>query len=235
MALATGSAGAREARRTEGLDNRPDAATRGAVRRTSGGKNVLAKNQLEYLARLMRDTFAFIDYACDPTTGIPTNYQDRGGHTNSTPVGLYIASLAVASRLGLLPDAEARQRFEKVFGSMERVHQKHGFFPNFFPADLSSIPTDGVMIISDYNIYPAGLIVARQVWPQYGERIGAYLDSIEWERLYNKATNQVVAGYDLAAEEPAITGLWLAGDARCAVMIWKGTSGVRNTSSSNKA
>ena len=63
MALATGSAGAREARRTEGLDNRPGAATRGTVRRTSGGKNVLEKNQLGYLDHLMRDTFAFIDYA----------------------------------------------------------------------------------------------------------------------------------------------------------------------------
>ena len=135
MALATGSAGAREARRTEGLDNRPDAATRGAVRRTSGGKNVLAKNQLEYLARLMRDTFAFIDYACDPTTGIPTNYQDRGGHTNSTPVGLYIASLAVASRLGLLPDADARQRFE---------HERHLQSPPSISA-VDALPPERVL------------------------------------------------------------------------------------------
>jgi hypothetical protein len=195
----------------------------------TGGKDVLEKSQLAYLDRLMRDTFAFIDHACDPDTGIPTDFQYNGGNTNSTPVGLYIASLAVANRLGLLSDTAATQRFEKVFGSMERVHQEHGFFPNFFPADLSSIPTDGVMIISDYNIYPAGLIVARQVWPQYAERIGAYLDSIEWDRLYDKATDRVVAGYDLAAERAAFTGLWLASDARCAVTMMVGAGAVPPT------
>ncbi len=193
------------------------------------GRDGLSGEQREFLRNLMRDTFAFIDYACDPATGIPTDWQDSGGHTNSTPVGLYIASLAVASRLGLLPDADARQRFEKVFGSMERVHGKHGFFPNFFPVDLNTIPADGVMIISDYNIYPAGLIVARQVWPQYAERIGAYMDSIEWERLYDKTTNRIVAGYDLAAEKPAFTGLWLASDARCAVVMMIGAGVVPPT------
>ena len=75
---------------------------------------------------------------------------------------------------------------------MEELHQKHGFFPNFFPPDLSTVPHDGVMIISDYNIYPAGLIVARQRWPQYAERISAYLDSIEWNRLYNEKNNSVI-------------------------------------------
>ncbi len=186
------------------------------------GPEVLEPSQREFLDGLMRDTWNFIDYACDPVTGIPQDYQARGGHTNSTPVGLYIASLAVANRLGIITEDEATVRLAKVLTSMERLHQDHGFFPNFFPVNLSSIPTDGVMIISDYNFYPAGLIVARQVWPQYAERINAYLDSIEWDRLYVEETNQIVAGYDLATEEASIVGLWLASDARCAVTMMIG-------------
>jgi len=200
-------------------------------------KGGLTAEQIEFLDTLMRDTFAFIDYACDPATGIPQAYQDTAdctnsthvglyNYTNSTPVGLYIASIAIANQIGLLSDEEAEQRFEKVYGSMERLHQPHGFFPNFFPADLSTIPTEGTMVISDYNIYPAGLIIARQVWPQYAERISAYLDSIEWERLYDEESNQVISGYDLAEEKAAWKGLWVACDARCAVLMMIGSGAV---------
>ena len=192
----------------------------------SRGKDVLNKSQKEFLQTLMRDTWNFIDYACDPGTGIPQNFQDRsgiGGFTNSTPVGLYIASLAVASKIGLIDEKATGQKFEKLWSSMEKLHQKHGFFPNFFYSDLRTIPRDGVMIISDYNIYPAGLIVARQMWPQYAKRISAYLDSIEWERLYKKEDNSIIWGYDLGNNKPAGSGLWLASDARVAVMMMIGS------------
>ena len=187
-------------------------------------KDVLDKGQKDFLEALMRDTWNFVNDTCDPVTGIPQNFQDGGGgHTNSTPVGLYIASLAAASQIGLIDEQVAEQRFERLFASMEKLHQKHGFFPNFFPPDLSTVPRDGVMIISDYNIYPAGLIVARQRWPQYAERISAYLDSIQWKRLYNEKDNAVVWGYDLGADQPAGSGLWLASDARVAVVMMIGS------------
>jgi uncharacterized protein DUF3131 len=186
--------------------------------------DVLNEDQKDFLESLMRDTWNFINDTCDPVTGIPQNFQNGGGgHTNSTPVGLYIASLAAASEMGLIDEKVAEQRFERLFASMEELHQDHGFFPNFFPPDLSRIPRDGVMIISDYNIYPAGLIVARQRWPQYAERISAYLDSIEWERLYNENDNSVIWGYDLGANQAAGSGLWLASDARVAVTMMIGS------------
>ncbi|MBW2570297.1 MAG: DUF3131 domain-containing protein [Deltaproteobacteria bacterium] len=188
-------------------------------------KDVLDKSQIEFLDTLMRDTWNFIDYACDPVTGIPQNFQDRTGHgtfTNSTPVGLYIASLAAASEIGLIGEKVAEQKFERLMTSMEKLHLEYGFFPNFFFSDFSSIPRDGVMIISDYNIYPVGLVIARQRWPQFAKRISTYLDSIEWERLYTKKDNTIVWGYDLGAEKAVGSGLWLACDARAAVTMMIG-------------
>jgi len=185
-------------------------------------KDVLDKSQIEFLETLMRDTWTFIDEACDPATGIPQNFHDRSGigsFTNGGTVGLYMASLATASRIGLIDDDLATQRFEKVLTSMEKVHQSHGFFPNFFYSDLRTIPREGVMIIADYNLYPSGLIVARQRWPQYEKRISAYLDSIEWERMYNKKDNKIVWGYDLATEKAVGSGLFLAGDTTTAVTM----------------
>lgn len=185
-------------------------------------KDVLDKSQIEFLETLLHDTWNFIDYACDPATGIPQNFQDPSGigsFTNGGTVGLYIASLAAASKIGLIDEKVAEQKFGRLMTSMEKVYQSHGFFPNFFFSDLRTIPRDGVMIISDYNLYPAGLIVARQRWPQYAKRISAYLDSIEWERMYNKEDNKIVWGYDLATEKAVGSGLFLAGDATVAVMM----------------
>ncbi len=194
--------------------------------RPASNGSVLEEDQLEFLHKLMKDTFTFIDYACDPESGLPQNTQDRGGFTNSTPIGLYIASLAVAAELGIIEEREAAEKFGKLLDTLEKIKYKHGFFPNFINLDTTPTWGEGVMIISDYNIYPAGLIVARQVWPQYADRIGAYLDSIQWERLYNQQTNQVVAGYDLATEKAAFSGLWLASDARCAVVMMIGSGAV---------
>jgi hypothetical protein len=193
----------------------------------SQGKDVLDKKQVEFLETLLRDTWTFIDDTCNPETGIPQNFQGgAGGYINSTNVGLYIASLAAASEIGLIDEKVAEQKFEKVMISMEKVYQSHGFFPNFIPPDLSTIPRGGVMIISDYNIYPAGMIVARQKWPRHAKRINTYLDSIEWERMYVKKDNAIVWGYDLGAEKVVGAGLWLACDARVAatMMIAEGAA-----------
>jgi len=192
----------------------------------SRGKDVLDKSQKEYLDKLMRDTFSFMHEAVDPVTGLTGNTQGDTSFVNSTPIGLHIASLAIGSELGLIDKDEAAAKFEKVLTTMERIHFKQdGFFPNFVNRDLST-KFSSVMVISDYNFYPIGMVVARQVWPQYADRITKYLDFIKWSELYNEGKNTVVAGYDLATKKAAYEGLWIASDARGAVVMMIGSGQV---------
>ena len=185
-------------------------------------KEVLTADQLAYLDKLMRDTFRFMHEAADPETGLTGNHKGDYSFVNSTPIGLHIASLAIGSELGLIDKDEAAAKFEKVLDTMEKIHFKQdGFFPNFINRDLST-KFNSVMVISDYNFYPVGMVVARQVWPQYEKRISKYLDSIKWNKLYNKTQNRVIAGYDLSTKKAAYEGLWLASDARCALMMMVG-------------
>jgi len=187
------------------------------------GKDRLNREQQEFLTTLMHDTFRFLHEAVDPVTGLTGNTQGDYSFVNSTPIGLHIASLAIGSELGLIDADEAAAKFGKVLGTMEKIHFKQdGFFPNFINRDLTT-RFGSVMIIADYNFYPVGMVVARQVWPQYEERIARYLDSIKWELLYNKEANRVVAGYDLSTGKAAHEGLWIASDARCGVMMMVGS------------
>jgi hypothetical protein len=189
-------------------------------------KDVLDKNQIEFLDGLMRDTFRFMHESVDPVTSLTGNTQGDTSFVNSTPIGLHIASLAIGSELGLIDADEAAAKFEKVLDTMEKIHFKQdGFFPNFIKQDLTP-QFDSVMIISDYNFYPIGMVVARQVWPQYEERITKYLDSIKWDKLYNKEANRVISGYDLATGKAANEGLWVASDARGAVVMMVGSGAV---------
>ena len=71
------------------------------------GKDVLEKGQVEFLDKLMRDTFRFMHEAVDPKTGLTGNHQDDLSFVNSTPIGLHIASLALGSELGLIDADEA--------------------------------------------------------------------------------------------------------------------------------
>ena len=186
------------------------------------GKNSLSREQQEFLGTLMRDTFRFLHESADPETGLTGNTQGDFSFVNSTPIGLHIASLAIGSELGLIDADQAAVKFGKVLDTMEKIHFKQdGFFPNFINRDLST-KFSSVMVISDYNFYPVGMVVARQVWPQYEKRITKYLDAIKWELLYNKEKNRVVAGYDLATRKSAYEGLWVASDARCGVMMMVG-------------
>ena len=189
-------------------------------------KDVLEQSQVEFLDKLMRDTFSFMHESVDPVTGLTGNTQGDTSFVNSTPIGLHIASLAIGSELGLIDKDEAAAKFEKVLDTMEKIHfNQDGFFPNFINRDLST-KFNSVMIISDYNFYPIGMVVARQVWPQYEKRITKYLESIKWDELYNEKDNRVVAGYDLATKKAVHEGLWVASDARGAVMMMIGSGDV---------
>lgn len=184
----------------------------------------LSEQDLVFLQNLMTDTWACLDAMIHPVTGLPSDTQKHEGATNTTNIGLYLASLCVAEELGLVDVAFAQRRVAKILTSLEAYERMHGFMPNFIEVDLSETSSTGVMAVSDFNKLATGLIMARQSWPNLAPRISDFLDQIEWHRLYNPDANpdsgQLSWGYDFDNDRDMGWGrLWLTADTRSAVFM----------------
>ncbi|NLG35176.1 MAG: hypothetical protein GX548_07470 [Lentisphaerae bacterium] len=156
---------------------------------------------LAYLRQIQRDTWAYIDHFIAPETGYPHDNNRRTGKTNTTNLGLYLASLSMACRLGYVDEPYAIARIEKILDSLDRTGNWHRLYNNWLdPSGESFDALPGPNNISDYNKLPAGLIVVRQTFPQLAERCTAFLDEIPWDVFYDPETGRMHYEFDVVAQ-----------------------------------
>ena len=176
------------------------------------------------LEQLYADTWSCLDAMIDPATGFPQDTQKPGGHTNTTNLGLYLASLCCAYESGLINSEHGYQRAEKLLSSLESFERMHGFMPHIIEVDLSTQHAHGIMAVSDFNKLTVGLVMVRQTWPELAPRITAFLDAIEWERLYNADNGKLSWGYNFDTDTDMGWGhLWLTADTRSAAFMMVAT------------
>ncbi len=174
----------------------------------------------QFLQQLMADTWASLDAMVDDSTGLPRDKNTPGGATNTTNIGLYLASLCVAQEVGLIEEREAEAKAESIIRSLETFERVRGFMPNFIPVDLSDKTSHGTMAVSDFNKLAIGLIMSRQIWPTLAPRIDQFLDVIDWGILYDANSGNTYWGLNLDSGEPVGQGrLWLAADTRLATFM----------------
>ena len=174
----------------------------------------------QFLQQLMADTWASLDAMVDDSTGLPRDKNTPGGATNTTNIGLYLASLCVAQEVGLIEEREAEAKAERIIRSLETFERVRGFMPNFIPVDLSDKTSHGTMAVSDFNKLAIGLIMSRQIWPTLAPRINQFLDVIDWGILYDADSGNTYWGLNLDSGEPVGQGrLWLAADTRLATFM----------------
>lgn len=154
---------------------------------------------LAYLRQLQRDTWNYIDYFIAPETGYPYDNDRRPDKTNTTNIGLYLASLSMAAQLGYVDRDHAVARIEKILDSLDRTANWDRLYTNWLDVtgrNFAAAP--GPSNISDYNKLPAGLIVVRQTFPELAERCTAFLDAIPWHVFYEPATGKMFYEFDVA-------------------------------------
>ena len=174
----------------------------------------------QFLQQLMADTWASLDAMVDDSTGLPRDKNTPGGATNTTNIGLYLASLCVAQEVGLIEEREGEAKVERIIKSLESFQRVRGFMPNFIPVDLSDKTSHGTMAVSDFNKLAIGLIMSRQTWPTLAPRINQFLDVIDWGILYDANSGNTYWGLDLDSGQPVGAGrLWLAADTRLATFM----------------
>ena len=179
-----------------------------------------AGSNKQFLQHLMADTWASLDAMVDDSTGLPRDKNTPGGATNTTNIGLYLASLCVAQEVGLIEEGEAEAKAERIIRSLETFERVRGFMPNFIPVDLSDKTSHGTMAVSDFNKLASGLIMSRQTWPTLAPRINQFLDVIDWGILYDPNSGNTYWGLDLDSVQPVGAGrLLLAADTRLATFM----------------
>ena len=161
-----------------------------------------SRRDMAYLRELMKETWHFIDFYISPETGLPYDSNRAKGLTNTTNIGLYLASLCVAYKLDYITEDYAAARVRKILDSLDRFEHWHRLYNNSLDADgLNYKATPGESNISDYNKLPAALIVVRQTFPQFADRCTAFLDEIPWDAFYEPETGRIKYAFDVAARQ----------------------------------
>jgi hypothetical protein len=169
-------------------------------RETSGPwPNNVSRSDLSYLRELQRETWDYIDYFIAPETGFPHDNNSRQGKTNTTNLGMYLASLCMAYKLGYVSHDHAVARITKILDSLDRCGHWNRLYNNWLdPSGNDTSAYAGGNNISDYNKLPASLLVVRQTFPEFSDRCSAFLDEIPWEKFYEPATGAMYYEFDVA-------------------------------------
>ncbi|MFC2092208.1 glucoamylase family protein [Elusimicrobiota bacterium] len=175
-------------------------------------------NEPDYLDVLLRETWDYLDDHLAPQTGFPTDSQCPGGVTNTTNIGLYLASVGPAVKMGYIKHKDAYTRIKKILDSLYALDSKRGFLPNWISVEgRTSIPA-GVFAVSDFNKLITGLILVRQFFPGLEKEVSGLIERVQWSWLYDNVSGKMHWGYDLMNDSPVgLTDLWLAADTRMAM------------------
>jgi hypothetical protein len=185
---------------------------------SSQTSTIPSEEDRQYLYQITEQTWNYLDTHLAEETGFPTDTQKPGGKTNTTNIGLYLASIGPASKLGYISKKAAKQRILKIITSLKQITPHRGFYQNWIDVNNHTETPKGVLAISDFNKLITGLILVRQFFPELNEQASPLIQQVEWNRLYEKASGKTYWGYDTQKDQPVGLGnFYLASDCRMAV------------------
>lgn len=167
----------------------------------------LTRNERRRLNTLMQNTWEGLDEMCSEVSGLPYESTLSRGRTTSSTIGLYLASLCVATRLGYLREDEAVHRIERILSSLDTLPHWNRVYPDTLPAngqDQEPIPGGGEL--ARYMDLPAGLMAVRSCFPRLARRCTEFLDTVPWAAFYDRETGRLYRRFDIekrAARDPA--------------------------------
>jgi hypothetical protein len=191
------------------------------------GKSVCSKQDEQYLREILKQTWEYLDSHLAKETGFPTDSQTSGGNTNTTNIGLYLAAIGPAEKMGFITRADALHRINKIIESLEKIESRNGFIYNWIDVGGNTKMPDGVMAVSDFNKLITGLILVRQFFPEIADKATPLIQRVQWGKLYDTASGNTYWGYDIKNDKPVGLGnFWLASDCRLVMFYMIASSDV---------
>ncbi|MFH1369053.1 MAG: hypothetical protein ABII64_08005 [Elusimicrobiota bacterium] len=148
----------------------------------------------EYLRGVMKGALDSILYGRHPVTGfaypgIPSPY----GWTHSECIFNSWLSIAIAGKIGMIPENEALGEVEKTLSYIEKLQTNDGFFWNGYAHAGGIRPKEGdgdwywnQYVVSDMGFIYCALAVVGEAYPELKPRIDKLLAKVKWGRMYDK-------------------------------------------------
>ena len=165
--------------------------------------------------------------------------------TSPTNIGLYLASIAVSTEIGLMSEGEMIRRVERAFASIDKMERYQGHFFNWY--DLTTLRVIGERFIStvDSGNFYACLIVTRQILIKLSDHVSCHelvgkidnlIKQVDFRILYRREKNVFSVGlfpdeerlsdsdYDMYMSEARITGFLAIGMGQIPASHWSALS-----------
>jgi hypothetical protein len=168
------------------------------------------------------DTFNSILFYRHPVTGFPCNtpWDPASNEVDKTEhIFLSFASVAVAGKIGLLPEKEAEAELTKTLRWIEKIPTAAGFqFDQIHSGDATAAGAD-FYPTGDLGFNAACLVVVEEAYPSLKPRIAKLLKAMRWDRMYNPSAGYIAGMVRLRPNDvfvPEGSALMLAMDQRVA-------------------
>gem|GEM_PF-6066469 len=159
-----------------------------------------------YLTSVYADTWKYLADFVEPTTGIPYDSSRMQPATSLSNVGLYLAVVSIAAQTGLIDRAEALNRVNMAFTSLDKVEKWQGI-PRVWFSARTLIPTAGTEMFS-YSKHVsnliAGLVIAKVTFPELVEPMDRFLNGMNLKSMYEAKNGWLKGGYNVSTRSFAV-------------------------------
>jgi hypothetical protein len=177
-------------------------------------RSSLPRDRDAFAWRLARDTWRGLDALSDREHGLPLDtvtFGERstaladahiGDYTSTTNIGLHLVDVVAALDLGLIDEAEARDRVRRTLDTLGSLETDGGLFFNYY--DTTSLErTSQFVSFVDSAWLTAGLMVVRMAFPEFYEHCSALIDQVSYATFYDRGYDLVSHGYFVEPRGPS--------------------------------
>ncbi|CAM3816317.1 glucoamylase family protein [Alicyclobacillus pomorum] len=160
----------------------------------------------DFLMKSAQETWEFFVKATDNPTGLPADRIDVANgsftpatDTSPTNIAMYMMSIVAAKDLNIINQHEASVRMRNLIHELNSLDKWNGFLYNWYNTADGTVNTqkNGHFVSTvDDGWFAAGLVVAREAFPQYKSQLSALLNAMDFSRLYDASYKQLYGGYD---------------------------------------
>lgn len=166
----------------------------------------LPSDEREFLYRIARDTWRGLDALTDKRHALPldrvqfgngsVNLSDSkiGDYTSVTNIGFYFLAVAAAHELGFITRTEALERLAATLTSLEALETYRGFYFNYYNTTTLERTSNFVSFV-DSSWLTAGLMVARQTFPEFAARCTRLIENGNYRFFYDVDHQLMSHGY----------------------------------------
>ncbi|MGX2041126.1 glucoamylase family protein [Methylocaldum sp. MU1018] len=166
----------------------------------------LPADEREFLYRIASDTWRGLDALTDKLHGLPldrvhfgngsVNLSDSkiGDYTSVTNIGFHFLAVTAAHELGFITREQALERLSATLATLEALETYRGFYFNYYNTTTLERTSHFISFV-DSSWLTAGLMVARQAFPELADRCTRLIDREDYRFFYDPGHKLMSHGY----------------------------------------